>query len=126
AELLLGHQVTVAILVLAVPALALDAVDGWLARRTGTATAFGERFDGEVDAFLILVLSIAAASSLGWWVLAAGLARYVFAIAGWALPWLRAQLEPRYWRKVVTATVGVVLTVAVADVLPRGLTLAAV
>lgn len=126
AELLLGHQVTVAILVLAVPALALDAVDGWIARRTGTATAFGERFDGEVDAFLILVLSIAAASSLGWWVLAAGLARYVFAIAGWALPWLRAQLEPRYWRKVVTATVGVVLTVAVADVLPRGLTLAAV
>src|SRR5690606_37764087 len=114
AEQFLGHEVTAAVLVLAVPALLLDAVDGRVARRTGTETAFGARFDGEVDAFLILVLSVVVASSLGWWVLAAGLARYVFAAAGWALPWLREQLEPRHWRKVVTATVGIVLTVAVA------------
>ena len=31
---------------------------------------------------------------------------------------MRAPLEFRYWRKVVTATVGIVLTVGVADVLP--------
>ena len=60
-ELLLGHQVTPVVLALTVPALALDAVDGRVARRTGTVTAFGGRFDGEVDAFLILVLSVAAA-----------------------------------------------------------------
>ena len=60
-ELLLGHPVTPALLALTVPALALDAVDGRVARRTGTVTAFGGRFDGEVDAFLILVLSVAAA-----------------------------------------------------------------
>src|SRR5699024_2987932 len=44
-------------------ALALDAVDGWVARRTGSATPFGARFDGEVDAFLIATLSVPAARS---------------------------------------------------------------
>ena len=38
------------------PAL-LDLVDGWVARRTGTASPFGARFDLETDAALILVLS---------------------------------------------------------------------
>src|SRR5690349_6033137 len=37
-------------------ALALDAVDGQVARRTGTATPLGARFDSEADAFLILML----------------------------------------------------------------------
>ena len=32
---------------------------------------------------------------------------------------MRAQLPPRYWRKVVAATQGIVLAVAAADVLPR-------
>ena len=123
-ELVLGRPVTPALLAISVPALALDAVDGPVARRTGTVTAFGARFDGEVDAFLILVLSVAAAPTVGWWVVAAGLARYLFAVAGWCLPWMRARLEFRYWRKVVTATVGVALTVVVADVLPAALTTA--
>ena len=34
-------------------ALLLDGVDGKVARRTGTSTALGARFDMEVDAFLI-------------------------------------------------------------------------
>ena len=50
---------------LTVVALALDAVDGWIVRRTGTATPLGARFDGEVDAFLILVLSVYVARSAG-------------------------------------------------------------
>ncbi len=41
---------------LAVPALILDGVDGWVARRTGTANDAGARLDMEVDAALILVL----------------------------------------------------------------------
>ncbi|HET7326207.1 MAG TPA: CDP-alcohol phosphatidyltransferase family protein [Nocardioidaceae bacterium] len=111
---------------LAVVALALDAVDGWVARRTRTASMFGARFDGEVDAFLILVLSVYVARSAGEWVLAIGLARYAFAVAGWGLPWLRGQLlPPRYWRKVVAAVQGIVLTFAAADVGPRSLTYAA-
>ncbi len=126
AQSLLGHDVTAALVALTVPALALDAVDGRVARRTGTVSAFGGRFDGEVDAFLILVLSVAAGPVVGWWVLAAGLVRYAFAVAGWVLPWMRAPLEYRYWRKVVTASVGILLTVAVAQVLPPALTLLAV
>ena len=47
-----------AVVGLAVVALVLDAVDGWVARRTGTVSALGARFDMEVDAFLILVLSL--------------------------------------------------------------------
>ena len=39
---------------------ALDGVDGWLARRSGIASAFGARFDMEIDALLILVLAVLA------------------------------------------------------------------
>ena len=110
---------------LTVVALALDAVDGWVARRNGTASALGAHFDGEVDAFLILVLSVYVARSAGAWVLAIGAARYAFLAAGWLLPWMREPLPPRYWRKVVAATQGIVLTIAAADVLPPALTQAA-
>jgi phosphatidylglycerophosphate synthase len=63
-------------------ALALDAVDGWVARRSKTESKLGARFDGEVDAFLILVLSVYVAGSAGAWVLAIGAARYAFFAAG--------------------------------------------
>ena len=117
-----AHDTPVALLVaLAALALALDATDGWLARRTGTATALGARFDGEVDAFLILALSVYVAPALGAWVLAIGAARYVFLAGEWLVPWMRAPLPPRRWRRIVAATQGIVLTVAAADVLPRAL-----
>jgi len=109
------------LMALAAVALALDAVDGPVARRTGTATDLGARFDGEVDAFLILVLSVYVASEYGAWVLAIGAARYVFLAGERLLPWMRAPLPPRRWRRVVAATQGVVLTVAAAEVLPRAL-----
>jgi hypothetical protein len=38
--------------------------------------------------------------------------RYAYVAAGWVLPWLRGQLPPRYWRKVVTAVSGIALTLA--------------
>ncbi len=99
-------------------ALALDAVDGWVARRSRTTAGLGALFDGEVDAFLILVLSVYVARSVGPWVFAIGAARYAFLAAGWSLPWMRAPLPPRYWRKFVAATQGVVLTVAASNLLP--------
>ena len=102
---------------LAAVALALDAVDGWVARRTRTTATMGERFDGEVDALLILILSVYAARSAGAWVLAIGVARYVFLAAGWLLPSMRGELPPRFWRKTVAAVQGVVLTVAAAHIL---------
>ncbi|WP_067374506.1 CDP-alcohol phosphatidyltransferase family protein, partial [Micromonospora rosaria] len=128
--LVLDPVVGVAPLAVLVPltavALALDAVDGQVARRTGTASALGARFDMEVDAFLILVLSVHVAPSAGGWVLAIGLMRYAFVAAAWPLPWLRGSLPPRTWRKVVAAVQGVVLAVAAADVLPAPVTVGAV
>ena len=81
-----GQPLPVATLVsLSALALALDALDGWVARRTRTGK-LGAKFDGEVDAFLILVLSVYVARSVGPWVLAIGAARYAFLAAGWPLP----------------------------------------
>lgn len=106
-------------------ALALDWVDGQVARRTGTVTAFGARFDMEVDAFLILVLSVGAARSNGPWVLAIGLARYALLAAERLWPWLDHPVPPRYWRKVVAAVQGVVLTVTLTGLVPPGVATAA-
>ena len=109
----------VALVLVSTIALVLDAVDGWVARHTATCSPLGARFDGEVDAYLILWLSVAVAQALGPWVLAIGLVRYAFLVAGWVVPWLAAPLPPRYWRKVVAAVQGIVLTVAVSGLLPK-------
>ncbi|MFE3492111.1 CDP-alcohol phosphatidyltransferase family protein [Streptomyces sp. NPDC059169] len=99
-------------------ALVLDAVDGQVARRTGTESALGARFDMEVDAFLILVLSTYVAVSLGAWVLLIGAMRYAFVAAARALPWLNGPLPPSMARKTVAALQGVLLLVAAAGLLP--------
>ena len=108
-----------ALVTLSAIALILDSVDGLVARLTGTATPLGVRLDGEVDAFLILLLSFVVSQSYGGWVLAIGAARYVLLLAGWLIPWLAAPLPPRYWRKVVAAVQGIVLTVAASGQVSR-------
>ena len=108
-----------ALVTLSAVALALDAVDGQVARRTGTATSLGGHFDGEVDAFLILLLSIVVSQAYGSWVLIIGAARYALLLAGWLIPWLAAPLPPRHWRKVVAAVQGIVLTIAASGLLDR-------
>ena len=108
-----------ALVTLSTVALVLDAVDGKVARRTGTATPLGARLDGEVDAFLILLLSIYVSQDYGSWVLVIGAARYALLLAGWLIPWLAAPLPPRYWGKVVAAVQGIVLTVAASGLLDR-------
>jgi phosphatidylglycerophosphate synthase len=115
-----GRPVPVTALVtLSTVALVLDAVDGQVARRTGTATPLGARIDAETDAFLILLLSIVVSRDYGGWVLAIGAARYALLLAGWLIPWLAAPLPPRYWGKVVAAVTGIVLTVAASGLLDR-------
>ena len=99
-------------------ALALDAVDGRVARRTRSVTPLGARFDMEADAFLILALSVAAGPVVGWWVLAIGFARYALFLAERVCRWLLAPVPPRYWRKVVAAIQGVSLAVVVSGLLP--------
>jgi phosphatidylglycerophosphate synthase len=103
---------------LVVPALALDAVDGWVARRTRTATPLGARFDMEADAFLILVLSVYDVRIVGGWILAIGLMRYAFVAAGWLFPWMRATVPFRYWSKVVAAVCGITLAAIATGLLP--------
>jgi phosphatidylglycerophosphate synthase len=109
---------------LAAVALSTDLVDGRLARLRNQVTRFGAAFDMETDAFLILVLSVYAASSVGAWVLLIGLARYLLLLAGAVWPWLTGPTPPRRWAKVVAAVQGVVLTVVSADVLPHGVSVA--
>jgi phosphatidylglycerophosphate synthase len=110
-----GREHDAVLVGLAGVALILDGVDGRVARRTGTVSALGARFDMEVDAFLILVLSVDVARSVGPAVLAIGAARYAIWVAPWAVRWMRRPVPPRYWRKPVAAIQGIVLTAAVAD-----------
>jgi phosphatidylglycerophosphate synthase len=95
-------------------ALALDGLDGYLARRNNTVSALGARFDMEVDAFLILVLSVLVCQSLGYWVLAIGLMRYAFVAAAAVVPRLRSTLPFSRARKVVAAMQGGLLVAAAA------------
>jgi len=117
-EGLTGPVPAVAVVAPAAVALVLDGVDGRVARRTGTASTFGARFDMEVDAFLILVLSVHLVAPLGAWVLAIGGMRYAFVLAGAVWPWLCGPLPPLFARKAVAAVQGVVLAVASAGMLP--------
>jgi phosphatidylglycerophosphate synthase len=119
-----GPPIPIALLVpIAAVALIGDAIDGQIARRTGTESSLGARFDMEVDAFLILVLSVFVSSYLGAWVLAMGLMRYVFVAASWRMPWLKAALPHSMARKTVAAIQGVVLVVAASGFLPHWLNL---
>ena len=94
----------------------LDGVDGWVARRTRTASALGERFDLETDAALILVLAILAwqYGKAGPWVLLSGLLRYLFVAAGWLWPWMGAPLASSLRGKTVCVVQIVALIVAIA------------
>jgi phosphatidylglycerophosphate synthase len=123
-SLLSGWTARAALVALASVALALDAVDGKVARRTGTTSPVGARFDMEVDAFLVLVLSVHVAGIVGPWVLAIGAMRYAFVLAGWVLPWLRGQVPPSFVAKTVAAVQGVVLVVAASQLLPHPVTVA--
>ena len=99
---------------------ALDGVDGWVARRTGMASAYGARFDMETDAVFILVLSILVwqHGKAGAWVMLCGLMRYAFVAAGGVLPWLTAPLRPTLRGRTVAVGQLFGLGVAVAPVIP--------
>lgn len=106
--------VQVGIVVVGVCCLVLDGVDGRVARARGLASDFGARFDVEVDAALILALSLAVAmlDVAGWWVLGIGLIRYCYVAAAWRWPWLRGAVFPSTARKVVGVAQVVALLVA--------------
>jgi phosphatidylglycerophosphate synthase len=105
-------------------ALSLDALDGWLARRFGLTSGFGARFDLEIDALLIVILAVLVwqTGRVGAWVLAIGLLRYAFVLAGWVLPWLRRPLPPSRRRQAVCVQQGITLLLCLLP--PVGSTLA--
>ena len=104
-------------------AVALDGIDGWLARRDGTTSRFGALFDQEIDALLILLLSV-----LVWrvgqgpmWIMAIGAMRYAFLLLGCGVPLFRAPLPPRRRRQVVCVLQSIVLLACLPPLLPQGL-----
>jgi phosphatidylglycerophosphate synthase len=63
--------------------LAMDGVDGWIARRTGSSGEFGEFLYKESDAFFMLMLCLLLyrlPQGLGPWILLPGLMRYLFVL----------------------------------------------
>jgi phosphatidylglycerophosphate synthase len=109
-----------AAVVIATVAAVLDGVDGWLARRSGTTSAFGARFDMETDALLVLVLSVLAWQwgKAGAWVLLSGLMRYVFMGAGVVLPWMARPLTGTRRGQTVAVVQTVALIVAIGPIVP--------
>jgi phosphatidylglycerophosphate synthase len=99
-------------------AVALDGVDGALARGRAESSEFGARFDMETDALLILVLAalVWQQGKAGAWILAAGLLRYLFVAGSFVLPWLAAVLPPSRRRQAVCVVQIVSLLAALAPV----------
>jgi phosphatidylglycerophosphate synthase len=124
---LVGEPRLAAVAVAAVGASAavtlLDGVDGWLARRDHIASRFGARFDMEVDALLILALSVLAwrHDKAGAWVVLSGVLRYAFVAAGAVAPWLREALPPSRRRQTICVIQIAALTVVMLPAVQRPL-----
>jgi phosphatidylglycerophosphate synthase len=113
-------HVQIVVLGAATAAAAMDALDGWLARRTRMASTFGARFDMETDALFILILSLWAwhLNKAGLWVIASGLLRYAFLLGITVLPALRAPLPESFRRKTVAALQMVALLLVICPWVP--------
>ncbi|GAC1504070.1 MAG: hypothetical protein NVS2B15_26940 [Pseudarthrobacter sp.] len=93
--LLTGARPGPLLVILGAVAFLLDGLDGPVARRTGTASAAGARFDTATDAALVLVLSCATVVTVGPWTLSIGALYYCFVAAGRVWPHLSSPLPPR-------------------------------
>lgn len=111
---------------LALVSLALDGVDGWLARRKGESSVFGARFDMETDAALILVLcaGLWLSGLAPAWVLAIGLMRPAFLAGALMWPWLSNPLPDSFRRKLVCVVQVAVLLIALVPLVTEPLRLA--
>lgn len=102
-QLFIGPRTDLLLPALGGVAFLLDGLDGAVARRTGTSSAEGARFDGATDAALVLVLSLAAAPVAGAWTIAIGAMYYLFLAAGFFRPHLRGTLPASASRKAIGA-----------------------
>lgn len=109
------------VVVLGTAAFLLDAVDGRLARLTGSATVEGARLDSDTDAALVLVLSCTAAGTFGLWPLGIGLMYYAFLAAAWFRPSLKNPLPSSTVRRVIGAAQPAALLFALLPGVPPSL-----
>lgn len=74
-----GPLLALSVLVL----FALDGLDGYVARRTNSESAFGARFDMETDALFVLLVELVLyqRGAFGAWILITGLLRYAYVLA---------------------------------------------
>ncbi|SEW32246.1 Phosphatidylglycerophosphate synthase [Cognatiyoonia koreensis] len=108
---------------IAVVAFALDGFDGWLARRAGLESAFGARFDMEIDALLgaVLALVLLASGTVGYAILVLGFSRYVFVIAGIVWPVLQGDLPQSMRRKTICVIQIAALIILIFPLTPAAL-----
>lgn len=92
------------------PTLLLDLVDGAVARRTDTVTVGGGRYDMEVDAAMVAILSARLVPTCPP-ALVVGSSRYLLAAGGALRPRWRRPVRPRPFRKRVAAGVATLLWV---------------
>lgn len=104
---------------LALPAWVLDSVDGWVARRTGTASARGATLDSGVDGALVLVLAVAL-TPVAPWALVGGLLYPLFLLGQMVRPAWRADLPGGRRGKVVGGILTGTLVIGAAPVWPQG------
>ncbi len=111
-----GARLAWTVFAMAALALTLDGLDGWLARRRGEVSAFGARFDMASDTFFTIVLTLCALRFAvpGAWVLAIGLLRPAFVLAGMVWPELAAPLPASPRRRAACGTALFLLVLALA------------
>lgn len=104
--------------VVASAALALDGVDGRLARRSGMASGFGARFDMETDAVFVAVLALLVwyFGKAGVWVLLSGLMRYLFAAVVAVIPRLQRPVPSTFRGKCIAVLQMIALIAALAPI----------
>jgi phosphatidylglycerophosphate synthase len=105
----------------------LDGFDGRLARRAGMQSAFGARFDVEIDSLHVLVMSglLWQFGKAGIWIWVGGVLRYAFVAAGWRLPWMAAELRPTLRGRVITIVHMTTVSIALAPFVPATVSMVA-
>ncbi|WP_315277424.1 CDP-alcohol phosphatidyltransferase family protein [Kocuria carniphila] len=106
-----GPGFTWTAVVLGATALAMDGLDGKIARSTGSTRA-GALYDEAVDALFILILSMGLVPLWGPWCLIPGLMYYAFHLMSAFRPTWRRQLPKSLSRRVIAAAQGILLLAA--------------
>ncbi|GAA5168666.1 CDP-alcohol phosphatidyltransferase family protein [Ornithinimicrobium tianjinense] len=106
------------VVVLGVVVWSADALDGYVARRTGSVTEHGARLDSGVDGALVLVVAVALAP-VAPWALVGGLLYPVFLLVQvWRRRWRRT-LPFRAARRLAGGTLTGTLVIAAAPFWPE-------